>query len=74
MLLLAKGEHPGDRVEAGAQQVRQLLDEQGQRDVKGVTVGLRGDVQAQRLHQLRQQKHHGDLLQDEGALTAPPVV
>jgi hypothetical protein len=42
MLLLAKGEYPGDRMEAGAQQV-------GQRDVKGVTVGLCGDVQAQRL-------------------------
>lgn len=74
MLLLAAGEYPLDRVEPGTQQGGQVLDEQGQRDVKGVAVGLRRDVQAQRLHHLGEKEDGGDLLQDEGALTAPPVM
>ncbi len=73
VLLLTIGEHPGDRVEPGAQQVGQVLDEQGQGHVKGVTARLRSDMQAQGLHQLRKPQDDRNLLQDEGTLTAPPV-
>ena len=58
-------QYPGDRSLASTQQTGQVVNEQRQRDIKEVTVGLFGDVQTQRLHELSQDQGDGDLLQDE---------
>ena len=51
-----------------------MLDQQGQRDLKGVAACLRSEMEAQRLHELGQDEHDGDLLSDEGPVAAPPVM
>ena len=71
---VAVDQDPVQRMLARAQQVRQVLHQQGQRHVKGVTVSLMSDMQTQGLQHLSQDESDTELLEDQRELAAPPTV
>src|SRR5579884_109473 len=60
-----------DRIETAGRVLRQVLDHQGERDLKGIDTGPTGDLQTERLEDLGDDQDGVDLLLDHDRLPAP---
>ena len=57
----------------GAAKLGQQFHQQGHRHLKGLTVGCRRNAGASGIHDVREDKHHPDLYQDQFLLATPPM-